>query len=125
MNTSPEATLSSRWITYAKALAFLLPALGAWSFSAVFLFPKLQQMWADTGFGEPAFLGAFRCANFLLAHAGWIAGAIVLVLGWLEWRGGLWLRLRSGFLAAGAWFVNAAVLALLTGMLLSALIAAG
>ncbi len=112
------------WSAYAKAVAFLFPALVAWWFSAIFLFPKLQQIWANTGFSEPAFLSIMRCANFLLSHAGWIFAALVLVVGLLEWHGGVWSRYRRISLALGAWLLNTAVLLLLTTMLLAALIAA-
>src|ERR1051326_9444497 len=33
-----------RWATYAKAAAFLAPALALWAFSCVFLVPKLKQI---------------------------------------------------------------------------------
>ena len=112
------------WSAYAKSVAFLLPALVAWWFSAIFLFPKLQQIWADAGFSEPAFLAIMRWANLLLAQGGWILAAVVLTVGLLEWHGGAWLRYRRTSLAIGTWLVNAAVLLLVTAMLLSALIAA-
>lgn len=71
MNTSPALTKpASCWNAYAKSVAFLLPALVAWWFSAVFLFPKLQQIWSDTGFSEPAFITTMRLANLLLANGG-------------------------------------------------------
>ena len=125
MNTPPTLTkLAPCWSAYAKSVAFLLPALVAWWFSAIFLFPKLQQIWADTGFSEPAFLATMRWANLLLAQGGWIVAAVVLAFGLLEWHGGAWLRYRRVALATGAWLLNAAVLLLVTSMLLSALIAA-
>lgn len=47
-----------------------------------------------------------------------------MALGLLEWHGGAWLRYRRISLSIGAWLLNAAVLFLVTSMLLSALIAA-
>jgi hypothetical protein len=121
---NPSVTNVATWASYAKTLAFLLPALFAWWFSAMFLFPKLQQIWADTRFSEPAFLNALRCANFLLAHTGWILATVVAVLALLELHDGVWSHYRRMFLAIVAWVLNAAVLLLLTAMLLSVLMAA-
>jgi hypothetical protein len=125
MNTSPALTEPAHcWTAYAKSVAFLLPALVAWWFSAVFLFPKLQQIWSDTGFSEPAFINLMRSANILLANGGWMLAAVVLAFGFLEWHGGAWLRYRRISLWIGAWLFNAAVLFLVTSMLLSAMITA-
>ncbi len=125
MNKPPVLTnVAPRWSCYASAVAFLLPALLAWWFSAVFMFPKLQQIWEDSRFSQPGFLSIMRWANLLLGHAGWAFAALVLLIGFLEWHGGIWPRYRRMSLTVGAWLLNTAVLLLLTAMLLSALIAA-
>ncbi|MFO1499491.1 MAG: hypothetical protein U1G07_14030 [Verrucomicrobiota bacterium] len=56
MNTSSALTKPApSWTACAKLVAFLLPTLVAWWFSAIFLFPKLQQIWSDTGSANPRF----------------------------------------------------------------------
>ena len=124
MNTPPTTTRSARWIAYAKAGAFLLPALLAWWFSTMFLFPKLQQIWVEAGFRERPFLNILRTSNLLMEEVAWIGVGMVLIFGFLEWRGGAWARYRRSFLGVGVWVLNTAILVLLTAMLVSALIAA-
>jgi hypothetical protein len=125
MNTPPlNANAPLRWVAYVKAGAFVLPALLAWSFSTVFLFPKLQQVWAEAGFAESAFHSLMRSSNAVMSHSVWIVSALLVLFGFLEWRGGAWVRYRQMCLGIGVWFLNTAVLLLVTAMLLSALMVA-
>ncbi len=125
MNTPHMSTnVEPRWLAYARAGAFLVPALLAWWFSVTFLFPKLQQIWTEAGFHERAFFNILRTSNFLMANSVWLLTILVLMFGFLEWRGGAWFRYRRLSLGIGVWLFNAAVLLLLTAMLLSALMAA-
>jgi type II secretory pathway component PulF len=125
MNVSTNRSQRTEWwLTYAKTGAFVLPAILAWSFSAVFLFPKLQQIWADTGFAQPAFVSMLYSANRLLSNWFPILSVILAALVLLETRVPGWARYRPLSLGMGVWVINSAVLLLITAMLLSALIAA-
>ena len=125
MNPSPSnPNPELRRTTYLKAVAFLLPAVSLWGFSAVFLFPKLQHIWRDAGFNNPTahrFMGA---SNFFTSHAVFISSTIILVLILLEWHNSGWPRYRRGFIGLAVFFLNTAVLVLLTAMFTTALLAA-
>jgi len=114
----------TRWLTYLKAVAFLCPALLAWGFSEVFLFPKLRQIWIEAGFSSPAAHRFLGVSDLLMQKGLWIAIGIVLTVGLLEWRTAVWPRYRRACVSVGVFLVNSAVLVLLTSMLVTALIAA-
>ena len=126
MNTSQTTTtLESSWATYAKATAFLVPAVCLWAFSAVFLFPKVQEICRDSGIAMPpvfrivmGMMGLFREHGMLLLIA------VIFALALLEWRSGKWARYRRPSVGVAVFVVNSAVLILITAMFTLALMAA-
>ena len=125
MNTPTAApTIELGWRTYLKAAAFLIPSLSAWGFSAVFLFPKLKQIWREAGFEDVTAHRVLNGSNFLLAHALLISAALVVVLVWLEWRHRAWPRYRRTCVGLAVFLLNSAVLVLITAMLMTALLVA-
>src|SRR5688572_14079828 len=84
---NPEA----RWATYSKGILFLIPALAAWSLSIVFVFPKIEQICANTGVYFPSMFGP---AYFFRDYAIYIFTAIAAALLFLEWRSEIWRKYR-------------------------------
>jgi hypothetical protein len=126
MNTPQIANhLERSWATYSKAAAFLLPAVCLWAFSAVFLFPKVQQICRDAGIAVPA---AFRIVMGMMGlfreHGTLLLAVLVLSIAFLEWRSGQWPRYRRTSIGLAVFVVNSAVLVLITAMFTLALMAA-
>lgn len=135
MNTTyPQTGLEPRWASYLKTSAFTLPAVGAWFFCLVFLVPKLDEMCHDAGTslfaldGVPGVFKAFGAVvQFMVClsrNTFWVSGALLLVLGLLEWRSRGWPRYRRAALGTGAFVVNLLVLVSITMLVLTACIVA-
>lgn len=110
-----------RWASYTKAAIFMAPALFLWSFSVVSLHPKLQHMCQQVGMALPSI---FRVTSFSTGHYLLIGGTLALLLTVLERRWSQWPRYRRLTLGSMAFLVNGAVLALITTMVIYALVAA-
>ena len=110
--------------TYLQGLAFVAPAILAWAFSTVFVFPKLQQIWQEAGFSSPNFQILFELAAFLAHHAVLLGLAMVAILVLLERRTAWWPRYRRLSVGLAVVVLNSAVFVLITGMLISALLVA-
>ena len=130
MNT-PTITqnLEPRWATYAKAAVFLVPGLALLSFSAMFLFPKVQEICRDAGLpnssGDSALAVIMRNGNHIvLDHGVLITAAILLALIFLEWRSEKWPRYRRATVGVGVFLLNSSILVLITVTLTLALLAA-
>jgi hypothetical protein len=122
--------LEPGWATYGKGAVFLTPAVSLWAFSAVFLFPKVQQICRDAGLpdsgGENVRLTAslMRGSYHLLAYGIWIVVAVIATLALLEWRSHGWPRYRRAAVGTTVFLLNSAVLLLITVTLTMALLAA-
>lgn len=134
MSTADLSTKTeSRWATYFKAGAFLGPAVALWAFSAIFLFPKVQEICRDAGLtnarGTEAVIFhrvmAFRRVMvFLGEHSLLLIASIIVGLALLEWRSGRWPRYRRTSIGLAVFLVNSAVLLLITTMFMLTLMAA-
>jgi len=120
MNTS-NPNIEPRWATYLKAAVFLAPAFCLWTLSAVFLIPKLQQVCKEAGVAIPS---AYRMTAFIADHTVFIGLAVILSLAMLEWRSIRWPQYRRALFGGAVFLVNTAVLALITWMVVLALLAA-
>ncbi len=114
----------SRWMTYFKGAAFVLPSVSVWAFCTVFLFPKLQEIWDKAGFDDLAMRRILGASNWIVSHGLFIAAVVILLLLGLEWRTRAWSRYRRVSVEVGVLFLNSAVLLLVTTMLTTALMAA-
>jgi hypothetical protein len=122
MNTSfPTPNVEARWASYLKAGTFLAPALILWTFSCVFLMPKLKQICGNAGFALPTILQA---TLFVTAHPVLILSAIVFCFFLLEWRSTRWQKYRRVTLGTSVFLINALILLVITMMVFSALVAA-
>jgi hypothetical protein len=119
-NTSSEA----RWRTYLRTVALLAPPLLVWSFAFIFLVPKLQTIWRDTGFHEPWALNSLQVALFISDHAWIFVLGVLAFLLLLEWRSNAWPGFRRLILTSTAYVLNVAVLLLFAVMLTALLMAA-
>jgi len=128
MNT-PCPNLEPRWATYLKAVAFLVPAVGLWMLSAVFVVPKLQRICLDAGLPGPGLFWKVTHSNILATllfkeDGIFIFGAIMFVLLLLEWRSSQWPRYRRAAVGLGAFLLNSVVLISLFLMFLTVTAAA-
>ena len=121
--SSPEPIIERPWLTYTKALVFILPAVVAWGFACVFLVPKAKEVCDKAGF-DPSQLGWLWPATFFLVE--WsrtilVAVAVALVLVEVLARRGWPRRLVMGI---GIWMANVLVLFGLSILLMAVLAAA-
>ncbi len=124
--TSGDPVIERAWLTYTKALLFILPGIIAWGFACVKLMPVAQAICDKAGF-DPSHLGHSGWvwpATFFLADWGRImlvAGVLAFVV--VEFVAPRWWRRRL-VLGIGVWVANLAVLFALSVMLVIVLIAA-
>jgi hypothetical protein len=122
MNTSfPTSNVEARWASYLKAGTSLAPSLILWTFSCVFMMPKLKQICGNAGFALPTILQA---TLFVTSHPVLILAAIMSPFLFLEWRSTGWPKYRRVTLGTGVFLINALILLVITMMVFSALVAA-
>ena len=122
MNTSfPTPNIEARWASYLKAGAFLAPSLILWTFSCVFMVPKLKQICGNAGFALPTILQA---TLGLASHPILILAAMISPIFLLEWRSAGWPKYRRITLGTAVFLINALILLVITMMVFSALVAA-
>jgi len=123
--TSATKRTESCWLTYLKALAFLLPALAAWASTCVFILPKLKQSFAAAGLDLPAQGWLWTTPSvliLLLEHALLLAILLALALLLLEWFVRSWARYRRVVAGSLVWLANVGVLVALIDLLILAAI---
>ena len=124
--SSPAAPLGPRWKSYCFAFSLALPAAVVWQVACVWVFPKLQEVWRDSGVAD-ADKGAqhvMDVAGFLVRQGGWLLGSVVLALALFEWQARRWPRSRWLALGTAVWVINFAVIVGLMCMCMAALLAA-
>ena len=122
--TSPDALIQPRWVTYAKAIGFVLPAVISWGFACIYLVPKANEISRNAGL-DPASFGWLWPATFFVVYWGrsiLLAGALILLL--LELAAPWWKRRRQLAVGIGIWLANVTVLFGLTMLLIIVLVAA-
>ncbi len=124
--SSPDPVIERPWLTYTKALLFILPAIIAWGFACSKLMPVAKALCDKAGF-EPSHMGHSAWiwpATFFLADWGrtiLVAGILAFVL--VELVAPRWWRRRL-VLGIGIWVANLAVLFALSVLLVIVLLAA-
>jgi hypothetical protein len=122
MNASYTNTnLEPRWATYLKSAGFILPAVTLWTAMVVFVVPKLREVCIHAGVVLP---GVYGLVFFLMQHGALICAALAAGLIFLEWRSDRWPRYRRAAFGVGVFVFNAVVLALISSMVVYAVIAA-
>jgi hypothetical protein len=119
--SSSPTVVEPRWATYLKASAFILPAACAWTFSSVFLFPKFREICQKAGMAIPPI---YQVTSFLVEHGVVILAGMIAIFVLLERRSNQWPQYRRATIGIGVFLLNAAVLVLITLMVLFALVAA-
>ena len=112
------------WKTYLKAIAFLSPALLLWQFARVFLFPKLETIWRDAGLAASGLPTALTLSKLVVSHGFIVALGVIVIFALVEWRFNEWPRYRRVSLGVAVFVLNTVVLLLITGMVITALLAA-
>ena len=134
MNTLNQ-NIEPRWATYAKAIAFLFPAVFLWLVTVVFVLPLATEICQGAGravfnFAQPAPLiikawGVIGQVMVLLTNHGFlICGAIFLTFFLLERYFKQWPHYRRAAIGIGGFLLNAVILLSLTIMIVSILAAA-
>src|SRR5512136_2073049 len=113
-DTSPEP----RWRTYLWAVAFAAPAMLAWGFARVYLFPKLTEICSAARLHTTPLDGSWYTTWVLMRHSLSIWVALILIIILLGLFGGGWASYRRLTVGLVAWVVNAIVLLGLTVMLI-------
>lgn len=122
MNTlTSNQTSEPRWATYMKAAAFVSPSIILWTFSVMWLFPKLQQICKVAAVPMPS---VYRTTAFIADNTLFVCAAILLLLVSLEWRWPHWPKYRRATLGSAVFALNTGVLVLITLMVVLALLAA-
>jgi hypothetical protein len=110
------------WATYLKATVFLIPPLMLWTLSVIFAIPKIQQICADVdGRPLPDFL---RMMLFLTNNSVFLFGALVVMVGLLEWGSDKWARYRGIVTGVGVFVFNSVILSSLFVTLVTLLVVA-
>lgn len=110
------------WRTYLRSAAFVAPALVAWAFVAVYVFPKYKQMWVDSRMMDSEFQWIMSSVSFGIDNMNIICGLLalpVLMLEFTPWGS----RHRRAVLAALVFILNTTIIVELTGACLVAAIA--
>lgn len=116
---------TSRVSAYAQSAAVALPAAVAAWFAALFLSPKLHQLWNDFGAKRPSETAwVFDASNLLVNHWFAIFAATALLLVGLECLVPSWSRFRRSAVLSAAVLFNAAVFAGLIAMVICVLLIA-
>jgi hypothetical protein len=77
----PSPAPSEFSATLRRAIFFALPALAGWYFAAFLLYPKLQHVWANRGFGGTgAAAGIFELVRFVCRSSPLLAIGLVAAL---------------------------------------------
>lgn len=115
------------WKTYFKSGLFLAPAVLAWGFVAVFVVPKLKQIWRDADLIDhriSEFQWMIQGLSFAMERMGLILLLAVAVVIALEFSGDVWRRYRKSALGGVVFLFNTAIIVALVGACLVAAIAA-
>lgn len=111
------------WLTYAKAVIFILPAVMAWAFACIKLLPSAKSV-CEAAAVSPSRLGWIWPATFFLAEWGrTLLVAVVVALVLVELVTPRWWRRRL-VVGIGIWVANVAVLFALSMLLVILLVAA-
>jgi hypothetical protein len=112
-----------RWRTYVKSALFIAPALLAWAFIAVFVFPKLQQMWVDSKMMDSEFQWMMSSLQVAMMNTKLICALPIILFVVLEFTGDWWPRYRRAVVGAFVFVFNTTIVIGLTGACLVAAIA--
>ncbi len=108
----------SPWKTYSKAMLFLAPPVLAWTFTAIFVAPKVKQMWADAGGSHTIVFSSMDTLreNWLLLCGTVLIGVVLSELFWKRWA-----DFRKTILSVAVFLINTGAIASITLLLVTAI----
>ena len=109
--------------TYLGAVLFLLPAFMVWSFSSVFLFPKLEMIWHQAGLVHSRAQWLLDTSRLFKDNGRMVFAAVILLFVALEIFSHTWPRYRWRVVVSTVFVLNTAVLVGLTTLCISAFLA--
>jgi hypothetical protein len=110
------------WRTYLRSAALMTPALVAWVFVAIYVFPKFQQMWVDSRMMDSEYQWMMRSVSFAFGNMNFIYALLALPLLVLEFMPGR-SRYRRAVWASLVFVLNTTIIVGLTGACVLAAIA--
>ena len=116
MSVSKEVTREAPWRTYLRSAIFIAPALLAWAFLAVFVFPKFQQMWVDSKMMDSEYQWMMSSLAFAMSNMRLICVVALIAFIALEFTGNWWPRYRRAVAGAAVFLFNMAIIVGLTGI---------
>ena len=121
---APVQNLESRWVTYLRTAAWILPGLFLWIAACTIMVPKLKEICASSNLSlsAPVIL-ALQVSEFIKDNFIWGSAVTLLLLLMLEWRSRKWARCRRPVFGVLAYVVNLAVLVALAALCLLAVFA--
>src|SRR5688500_12614058 len=114
------------WKTYLKSGLFLGPGILSWAFIAVFVLPKLKQIWRDAdaiNHSISEFQWMITTVSFAMDKMGMVLLLSLGVLVAMEFTGDIWKRYRKTAMGALVFLFNSAIIVGLVGACLVASIA--
>jgi hypothetical protein len=113
---SGKASREAGWRTYLRSVTFVAPALLAWAFLAVFVFPKFQQMWVDSRMMDSEFQWMMSSLHVALENTRMVCVAALILFIALEFTGQWWPRYRRAVVGSVVFVFNTAIIVGLTGV---------
>ena len=110
------------WKTYVHGVIQISPAFAAWWISAIYLLPKLEKVWADSGIQSGEEQRVMFFAVSVLQHAPQALFVAVIAMVVLELFLNTWSRCRDAGISAVVFFFNTAIFAGITAMCICALL---
>ena len=112
------------WPVYLQAFATIFPALVIWSFSNVFLLPKLEYIWQQTGATNSKAQFLMDGSEFMGHQMRWVMLAFCGTVVFLEVFWSSWSRYRRGVIITITVIFQTIVLLGVAGVATATLVAA-
>jgi hypothetical protein len=110
--------------TYWRALVYVITAMFFISFASLFLVPRIEQIWKDTGRRSEIMEAMIATIGFLKSNANPLILVLVALIGLLEWKVSWWKRYRGVIVEVIVYGVVFVTLAFFAAIATSALILA-
>lgn len=125
--TSLDKRTDTRWLTYFKALIFVLPSVVTWRFTCVWIIPKLREIFEAADLDLRTYGWLWHAPSILISlsdHGLLICVVLLVIVALLEVYSRRWRQYRRITASILVWAVNVAVLVGLANLLVLATVAA-
>ena len=108
------------WASYLKGTLFLIPPIFIWAIVAIFVAPKVKQIWADAGIVNPSHW-TFGSMDFIRANVLWLTAVVIAIIVACEKLIPAWEKFRRLSVAGAVVVINTAILVSVTLLLITAI----